>query len=73
MTSPARPRAATLKRALTIFAEQVRHLYRFSVPAYVGAFLCALVVVGALRGVRPGWLLPFWAVAIVGVAAARSW
>jgi diguanylate cyclase (GGDEF)-like protein/PAS domain S-box-containing protein len=54
-----------------IFAEQVRHLYRFSVPAYVASLLCAAIAVGALRDIRPGWLLPSWGLAVLALTAGR--
>ncbi|HUP95732.1 MAG TPA: EAL domain-containing protein [Burkholderiales bacterium] len=58
-------------RAEVLYAEQVRQLYRLSRSAYVAPLLAALVVVVALWAVVPLFHLGLWAIAVVGVTAAR--
>jgi diguanylate cyclase (GGDEF)-like protein/PAS domain S-box-containing protein len=71
VSPPARAEAAGLSRADSIYAEQVRHLYRFSTAAYAGSLLCAIVIVSALWGVAPKISLLAWAAAIFAVTAGR--
>ncbi|HXV12295.1 MAG TPA: hypothetical protein VD839_15965, partial [Burkholderiales bacterium] len=54
-----------------IHAEQVRHLYRLSRPAYAATLLNASVLVFALSGLIPAVMLGGWLCAIFAVTAAR--
>jgi len=71
MNVMAAPGAANTNRAESISAEQVRHLYRLSVPAYLGSVLSAVIVLGALRDVVPAWPLLWWALAVCAVTGAQ--
>jgi diguanylate cyclase (GGDEF)-like protein/PAS domain S-box-containing protein len=54
-----------------IYAEQVRHLYRLSRPAYAATLLNASVLVFALWGLIPAVMLGAWLCAMFAVTAAR--
>ena len=54
-----------------IHAEQVRHLYRLSRPAYAATLVNASVLVFALWGLVPTLMLGGWLCAIFAVTAAR--
>ena len=56
-------------RADTIYAEQVRHLYRLSRRAYAGSLLAGAVVVAALWGIAPKLHLALWSAALITVTA----
>ncbi len=58
-------------RTASIYAEQVRHLYRLSLAAYAGSTLCAAVIVAALWQVVPALPLLAWGVTIVAVLGSR--
>ncbi|HYC43871.1 MAG TPA: EAL domain-containing protein [Burkholderiales bacterium] len=66
---PVPPSGPTRRQA--IFAEQVRHLFRFSTAAYAGSILCMLLVVGGLWPVAPVAQLVVWGFAMAAVTAAR--
>jgi len=65
------PAGAVGGRAETIFAEQVRNLYRLSLAAYVGSILCASVAVVALWQVVPTLAILAWGVAFAAVIGSR--
>jgi diguanylate cyclase (GGDEF)-like protein/PAS domain S-box-containing protein len=69
--SSAAASAATPTRAESICAEQVRHLYRLSMPACLASLLSAVIVVGAVRDVVAGWPLVSWGIAVTAVSAAQ--
>jgi len=54
-----------------IFAEQVRHLYRLSRPAYIATLVNAAIVTGVLWGVVPKGLLLAWLTAMTVAICAR--
>src|SRR5687767_6188361 len=68
---PAGAGGEALGRAESIYAEQVRNLYHFSLAAYGGTLLCGLVMVGALWGVAPVLPLALWAIALLAATAGR--
>src|SRR5689334_23041492 len=65
------PATEALSRAKAVYAEQVRSLYHFSLPAYGGSLLCGLVMVAALWSVVPGVPLALWAIALLCATGAR--
>src|SRR4051812_40202318 len=65
------PVAEASSRAEAVYAEQVRSLYHFSLPAYGGSLLCGLVMVAALWSVVPGVPLALWAIALLSATAGR--
>ena len=54
-----------------IFAEQVRHLYRLSRPAYVGTLVNAAIVTVVMWGVVPSGLLAAWLAVMTAVVGLR--
>ncbi len=60
-----------LSRAESIYAEQVRQLYRLSGSTYAGTLLSAIVVVAAVWEVVPLLRLLLWAGALAAVVAGR--
>ena len=54
-----------------LFAEQVRHLYRLSRPAYIATLVNAGIVTVVLWNVVPNGLLLAWLAAMTAVIGAR--
>jgi diguanylate cyclase (GGDEF)-like protein/PAS domain S-box-containing protein len=69
--APHRVTPAGSSRPHGIFAEQVRHLYRFSVVDYAASLLCAIAVVSAMWRVLPVLPLTCWAVGVALLTAGR--
>lgn len=68
---PASPHDGSAGAVAEIYAEQVRHLYRLSRPAYPGTLISAGIIVFALRDVIPDMLLMSWFGVVLGVMLAR--